>query len=106
MTDAQMLRAQGLAILEECKDGFSPVMRLVGSNAMLAAFVAGMTDVPELFTDAVQHWSRQCKTRKTDAKIEASGIKCLTTMYDTAIEHRKKRKQAKNTPCTQDNSDE
>ena len=106
MTDAQMLRAQGLAILEECKDDFSPVMRLVGSNAMLAAFVAGMTDVPELFEDAVIHWSAQCTTRGTSDEIEAAGIKCLTTMYCAAIDAKNKRKQAKNTPCTQDNSDE
>ena len=96
MKTPQMLRAQGLAILEECKDDFSPVMRLIDHIDILAACVAGMGDAPDIFADAVERWSTRCKKRGTDERIETAGIKCLTEVYNRACDERKKREQAKN----------
>ena len=96
MKTPQMLRAQGLAILEECKDDFSPVMRLIDHIDILAVCVAGMGDAPDIFADAVERWSTRCKKRGTDERIETAGIKCLTEVYNRAYDERKKREQAKN----------
>lgn len=102
----QMLRAQGLAILEECKADFTPIMRLVGSEHMLDSFVAGMMNDPLLQSMNVTRWCKYAQRRGTDKHIEDAGIACLSAMYFKACEMREKRNKAKNTPCTQDNSDE
>jgi hypothetical protein len=94
--NAKMLRAQGLAILEECKEEFSPVMRLVGSEHMLHSFVAGMLDDPATHAWNVNKWSRYCSKRGTDEKIEVAGIKCLSTMYNTAQDMREKKRNMRN----------
>lgn len=91
MKDAQMIKAESLALIEECKKDFEPVARLISSNTMLASCVAGMVDQPSLHADAIKSWSAKCRNRKTYWNIEVAGIKVLTTMYNQAVDARKKR---------------
>lgn len=94
MNNAAMIKAESLALIEECKKDFEPVARLISSNAMLASCLAGMVDRPDLHVDAIKSWSLQCKNRKTYEHIEAAGIKVLTTMYNQAVDARNKRNKS------------
>lgn len=89
-----MVKAESLALIAECKKDFHPVVKLISSEAMLASCIAGMADRPDLHADAIKSWSEKCRIRKTYWNIEVAGIKVLTTMYNQAVDARKKRNQS------------
>ena len=94
MKDAQMIKAESLALMDECKKDFEPVARLISSTTMLASCLAGMLDRPSLHADAIKSWSLLCKNRNTYKHIEDAGIKALTTMYNQAVDARHKRNES------------